>query len=148
MFTWSRRSKQTFHFRGPGRGVCGARKLIPMPAQTSCAPALPTPQASNLRPQASGLKPQASSCSESAVAGRPQPPLYRTIDGLGRMLRMAWQMHTNSCPVTNKIALMPVGTGRYDADSRPPRPRLTFDAGQADTAVDWQPDARPRRCAE
>ena len=27
---------------GRGRGVCGARKLIPMPAQISCAPGRPT----------------------------------------------------------------------------------------------------------
>ena len=47
MLTWPRRSKQTFR----GRGVCGAHKLIPMPAQASCAPALPTPQSSSLRPQ-------------------------------------------------------------------------------------------------
>ncbi len=86
------------------------------------------------------LKPQASS--------RPQRPLYRTIDGLGRMLRMAWQMHINSGPATNKIALTPVGTGRYDADARPPRPRLTFCPGRADTASDWQRDARPWRYAE
>lgn len=86
------------------------------------------------------LKPRASS--------RPQRPLYRTIDGLGHRLGITWQMHINSCPATTKITLMPLGTGRYDADPRPPRPRLTFCPGRADTASDWQRDAQPWRYAE
>ncbi len=78
-----------------GRGVCGAHKLIPMSPHISCAPALPTPQSSS-------LKPQASSCSESAVAGRPEHLPYRTINRLERLIRAFAQMHTNPCCTTTR----------------------------------------------
>ena len=53
MLTWSRRSKQIFR----GRGVCGARKLIPMPQKISCAQALLTTGIRGLTPSASGYHP-------------------------------------------------------------------------------------------
>ena len=60
--------------------------------------------------------------------------LYRTIDGVVRLLRTSSQMHVNSCPATTKIVLMPVRHGRYAPESRRRRSCLTSCALQADTA--------------
>ncbi len=111
MFKWSRRSKQKVR----RRGNCGAQKLIPRSPEISRAPALQP------------LKPQASSHSK--------PLLYRTINGLGRLMQKSVQMHANPCPATNKIALIPVRAGRYTPGSRRRRSCLTSSARRADTAI-------------
>jgi len=117
MFTWSRRSKQKFHSGGRGRGVPGAHKLKPMPLKISCAPALPP---SSLKPQASCLL---------------QPLIYRTINRDDLPQQTSIQMHANSCPTTNKIAIILVLAGRFAPGSRRRRSGLISNAPQADTAI-------------
>ena len=110
MFKWSRRSRQTFR----GRGNIGAHKLIPISLRISRAPALQR------------LKPQASS--------RSKPLLYRTINDLGPLAWNSIQMHTTTCPTTNKTTLILVRAGRCTFDPRRTPPRLTVCTAQADTA--------------
>ena len=71
-------STSQFPGAGAGRGVCGARKLIPMPQKISCALPSPTTGIRGLPPSASGyhpnLDPSSSPCCLDAVRVTPNYP--------------------------------------------------------------------------
>ncbi len=59
---------------GGGRGVCGARKLIPMPLRISRAPECPRAQRIFVRaPPKHPPRRPARICTRSATSGRPWP---------------------------------------------------------------------------